>query len=139
MFLIDEDSIAIKSGGVYQINSTRNNKIYIGSTRNFLQRYKEHKSMLANGTHHSPNLQAEARRDFNNLEFQVRVVLIDLSRENLLLWETLELSDVPRKLRLNSHSPMRLETIDGKYSVQSRIRIPSLDEIKRSIFGSEDD
>jgi len=43
--------------GVYLISSTVDNRTYIGSTKNFWQRYADHKSELSKGTHANPYLQ----------------------------------------------------------------------------------
>lgn len=43
--------------GIYIIKCTVNNKIYIGSSENIEQRFKNHKSMLINNKHHSIHLQ----------------------------------------------------------------------------------
>lgn len=43
--------------GVYIIKSMIDNKIYIGSTKDFITRYKTHKSKLYRGIHHSVYLQ----------------------------------------------------------------------------------
>lgn len=43
--------------GVYKITCTGNSKIYIGSTKNFYTRFKNHLEMLKAGRHHSSYLQ----------------------------------------------------------------------------------
>lgn len=45
------------SSGIYKITNNVNNKIYIGSTKNFRVRYLGHRNSLKNGTHHSKRFQ----------------------------------------------------------------------------------
>lgn len=47
-----------KSGGIYQIKNTNNNKIYIGSAACFQVRWSQHKSELLLGKHPNKHLQA---------------------------------------------------------------------------------
>lgn len=43
--------------GIYEIRNTKNNKMYIGSSKNIEVRWKQHKSLLRSGKHHSQHLQ----------------------------------------------------------------------------------
>ena len=113
--------------------------IYIGSTNNFLRRFKVHKTQLSNGVHENHRLQQAARQSWDYLHFEVRVVLVDLSKKNLLLWESLELEEIPRKKRYNIATPVIIKNEDGEYSVQSRRKVPSYDELKLTIFGDENE
>lgn len=45
------------SGGIYKITNTKNNKIYIGSAKEFKERWKQHKRSLISGKHHNQHLQ----------------------------------------------------------------------------------
>lgn len=47
-----------KSGGIYQIKNTNNNKIYIGSAACFQVRWSQHKKELSVGKHPNKHLQA---------------------------------------------------------------------------------
>ena len=47
--------------GVYRITCSENGRIYIGSSKDIMRRWRNHKSDLRHGQHHSPDLQ----RDFN--------------------------------------------------------------------------
>ncbi len=53
---LQEDELKGK-GGVYQILNTINGKVYIGSTKYFNTRWKQHLAMLKAGSHHSILLQ----------------------------------------------------------------------------------
>lgn len=55
---INFDVFDKKCSGVYMIKNVLNNHKYIGSTKNFKQRLKQHLSDLRNNKHHSPHLQA---------------------------------------------------------------------------------
>jgi hypothetical protein len=41
------------SSGIYEIRNSLNNHIYIGSTKNFCQRWQQHRRLLQKGAHHS--------------------------------------------------------------------------------------
>lgn len=43
--------------GIYSITNTQNNKLYIGSSKNIEQRWRQHKNMLKGDRHHSAHLQ----------------------------------------------------------------------------------
>lgn len=45
------------NSGIYQIRNTINNKVYIGSTVNFENRWSDHKHTLKKGKHGNPHLQ----------------------------------------------------------------------------------
>ena len=47
-----------KSGGIYQIKNTNNNKVYIGSAANFSVRWTQHKKSLMEGKHHNKHMAA---------------------------------------------------------------------------------
>lgn len=51
------------SGGIYAIVNTRNGKQYIGSAVNFQRRWKNHRSLLRLGRHHSVHLQRAWLKD----------------------------------------------------------------------------
>lgn len=46
-----------KSGGIYQIKNTNNNKVYIGSAASFKNRWNQHKKDLIKGKHRNIHLQ----------------------------------------------------------------------------------
>lgn len=56
MFRICFDKPRLESG-VYAIRNVYNKKIYIGSSVQLKERWRQHKKHLENGTHHSPKLQ----------------------------------------------------------------------------------
>ncbi|PHM07588.1 GIY-YIG nuclease family protein, partial [Nostoc sp. 'Peltigera malacea cyanobiont' DB3992] len=51
-------SIKGKSG-IYAISHISSGKVYIGSSKNLLKRWMQHKALLKKGTHHSWKLQAD--------------------------------------------------------------------------------
>lgn len=51
--------------GIYQIKNVLNNKIYVGSAKDFDKRWKRHFSDLANGNHHSIKLQRSYNKHGN--------------------------------------------------------------------------
>lgn len=69
-----------RTGGLYQIVCTLNNKIYIGQTKNFGRRFGEHRSALARGKHRNPDLQADYNKyGYDTFEYNV----IEISDRNL--------------------------------------------------------
>ncbi|SDH45051.1 GIY-YIG nuclease family protein [Desulfosporosinus hippei] len=45
--------------GIYRIRNIKNEKAYIGQSKNILDRWEKHKNSLRNGKHHSKSLQIE--------------------------------------------------------------------------------
>lgn len=75
------------TAGIYAIKNTLNNKMYIGSTACFKNRWRRHRQCLRGNYHHSPHLQ----RSYNKLG-ESRFVFIVLEeceniRETLILLE----------------------------------------------------
>lgn len=76
---MNSDTYATEPGtqiGIYKITDKSNNKvIYVGKTeRPFSQRWDEHKKLLEDGKHHSPDLQKffdEIGRDFSKISFEI--------------------------------------------------------------------
>lgn len=56
---------------IYEIRNNKNGKIYIGSAKNLRKRWKEHRSLLNNGKHHSSHLQRAWNKDGGNFTFTV--------------------------------------------------------------------
>jgi group I intron endonuclease len=79
-YLHDVIGIEITSG-IYALQNTTSNKIYIGSTIDFSKRIREHINMLKKGTHHSPHLQYA----WNN---------VCANKFNLLILEIVENADI---------------------------------------------
>lgn len=66
-------------GGIYQIRNVINNKVYLGSTRNFYNRRKEHNSLLVNKCHHSYILQRAINKyGIDNFIFEIVSIINDL-------------------------------------------------------------
>ncbi|MGG0433207.1 GIY-YIG nuclease family protein [Priestia megaterium] len=59
--------------GVYILVNNKNDKVYIGCTRNLRARIATHRSLLLRGKHHSPELQKAFDKD--NLVAKVLAVL----------------------------------------------------------------
>lgn len=61
-----------KTSGIYIIQNTKNNKIYIGSTKNFCHRWQEHVCDLNKNRHGNPHLQSSWNKyGKNNFIFKV--------------------------------------------------------------------
>lgn len=74
--------------GIYEIRNTKNNKIYIGSSKHVGKRWKQHKYMLRENKHHSIYLQnawnkyGEDSFDFNLIDTVERIDdLFDVEQE----------------------------------------------------------
>jgi len=58
--------------GIYKIENKLNGKVYIGSSKNIKQRFRQHLSDLKNNNHHSIHLQRSWNRyGKNNFEFSI--------------------------------------------------------------------
>lgn len=58
--------------GVYQIECLSNNKKYIGVSKDIQRRWKEHRSLLFKGQHHSSDMQKDYNQyGENSFEFKV--------------------------------------------------------------------
>lgn len=58
--------------GIYKITNIKNNKIYIGSSKNINRRWNEHKRCLKNNDHHSGHLQnAWNKYGEENFKFEI--------------------------------------------------------------------
>ena len=130
---------ALLGCGIYEIVNRKTNKRYIGSTKSFLNRFNQHRSELEIGIHHNDKLQQAARREISYLEFRIRVCLVDKSKDNLLLWETLEMIHFPRSQLYNEATPCVIQEDGEKFSVMKPSSVSSLDNIKRRIFGGPDE
>jgi group I intron endonuclease len=61
-----------KSSGIYKITNITNNKCYVGSTKNFAKRWKQHIKELKNNSHHSIKLQRSFNKHgINNFSFEI--------------------------------------------------------------------
>jgi hypothetical protein len=65
--------------GIYEILNTKNNKSYIGSSKNIDKRWKEHKKMLKDNKHHSIKLQRSYNKvkDKNVFEYNIIEIVED--------------------------------------------------------------
>lgn len=65
--------------GIYQIRNIKNNKLYIGSSKDIEKRWKQHLAQLKKGNHHSSKLQNSYNhaKDKNIFEFSVIEEIID--------------------------------------------------------------
>ena len=68
--------------GIYQIKCLSNNKIYIGSSINIYQRWKNHKWNLNKNTHHSKHLQ-NCWNKYGESNFEFKILLICDQHNNL--------------------------------------------------------
>jgi group I intron endonuclease len=68
--------------GIYQIRNKENGKVYVGSTRDFEKRKKQHFYALKNNAHHSTKLQRSFNNDGEKFVFEI---LEEVSDQNELL------------------------------------------------------
>ena len=71
--------------GIYAIEHAQSGKRYIGSTKNFDERWRVHQCLLRNGKHHSPHLQA-AWNKYGGAAFLFKKLVV-CSRSDLLMYE----------------------------------------------------
>lgn len=98
--------------GVYQIKNIVNNKIYIGSTRNFKKRYHEHSHLLRKGIHQNRYLQ-NAYNKYGEDNFIIE--LIEICKEDELTIREQHYIDV-----LNPEYNITKEVIRNTPSKESR-------------------
>ena len=77
---MDVEKIKDGIAGVYRITCKKNNKNYIGVSKNIVKRWKNHISLLRSGRHHSIKLQEDYDR-YGEDFFEFRVVEISDSDE----------------------------------------------------------
>jgi group I intron endonuclease len=66
--------------GIYQIRNLSNNKIYIGSAFNLLDRFHCHKSLLKNNKHGNQHLQRSYNRNPDDFIFEIVEFVDDISK-----------------------------------------------------------
>lgn len=70
----------LNCAGIYKITCSGNNKFYIGSTKCFRKRFKEHRNDLRHNRHHSPYLQNSYNRyGLDSFIFEIIEVIEDLT------------------------------------------------------------
>lgn len=72
--------------GIYKIENITNGKVYIGSSKNIENRWKQHKTLLRSGKHHSQHLQYSWNK-YGEDSFSFEVIEDDISQEELLIKE----------------------------------------------------
>jgi group I intron endonuclease len=112
----------LASGGIYAIRHKVKGKQYIGSAVNFYNRFKEHRSKLRRGIHHSKKLQnAWVKYGPDAFEFVVLEVVQD--RNDLIAREQywLDLHDIA-KTGYNA-SPTAGSILGAKASAETRAKM----------------
>lgn len=75
-----------KTSGIYKIVNTVNNKYYIGSTRNFKDRWRRHLNALQNNRHINKHLQ-NAWNKYGSDKFQFKIIENNIDHTKLLTLE----------------------------------------------------
>lgn len=83
----------MKISGIYQIQSIiKPERVYIGSSYDIINRWKEHVRKLKKGNHKNPKLQHHVNKyGFDDLQFSV---LVGCDKENLIINEQLFLDSL---------------------------------------------
>jgi len=98
--------------GIYKIENKINGKLYIGSSKNIENRFKEHKTMLKNNKHHSSHLQ----NSWNKYH------------ENNFLFDKIEnVEKLDNLLSRESFYIEKYKSLDSDFGYNMK---PALDEIK---------
>lgn len=115
------DAILAQSG-IYAIRNKINGKQYIGSAVNFYNRFKEHRSKLRRGLHHSKKLQ-NAWVKYGADAFELVVLEVVPNKADLLLREQhwLDLHDIANT-GYNA-SPTAGSILGAKASAQTRTKM----------------
>jgi len=105
--------------GIYKITNTANGKVYIGSAREFKERWKQHKSSLLSGKHHNKHLQGS----------------FDKYGESVFVFEVLEVTKGTTKNRRNIEQKYINEYLDRWemcYNLDKHTRNPQKHRAKSS-------
>jgi len=86
--------------GIYKITNTENNKVYIGSSKNIDNRWKQHKCLLRSKNHHSQHLQYSWDK-YGKDSFTFEVIEGDILQEDLFIREQYWMD------KLQSYNPKR--------------------------------
>lgn len=78
--------MALQVSGIYRITNTVNGKIYVGLSVNIHQRWREHRKMLARGTHSNPHLQSSWQM-YGRDAFVIDILQVEPDRERRSLLE----------------------------------------------------
>lgn len=139
----------MSKSGIYKITNTANGKIYVGSAKDFPQRWGMHRYMLRRGKHHSPYMQnAYNKHGEDSFCFEVMLVC---SKEDLIFYEQRALdvlcpcdpsvgynickvagSSLGRKMPPHAVEAMRKRHIGNKYNLGYR----HTDEAKANMSAS---
>lgn len=95
--------IELRGKGIYAIFVETNNRIYIGSaSKSFLRRFRQHRSQLKRGIHHTAGLQnAVNKHGLSCLTFAVVEVLDTSERQDILDREQAWIDAIPPSIKLN--------------------------------------
>ena len=101
--------------GIYKILNLKNNKVYIGSSKNIFSRWKEHKKSLRKGSHHNQHLQNSYNKH-GCFSFQY-IIEEECNESELLVKEELHLSKYKNHYNIaevarNSPTPKTYEILD---------------------------
>ena len=114
-----------KNGGIYKIVNTLNNKIYIGSTKSFKQRYIQHLSKLSTKTHNNKHLLASYEKNSGEFEMDVIEVISDFSsllqkeQECIIKYNTID-NSVGYNLTSTTTCPSHCKIVKEKISASTK-------------------
>lgn len=108
--------------GIYKIKNIRNNKIYIGKSKDINHRISDHKSSLRKNSHRNKYLQRSYNKyGINCFEFSI----IELCEESLL-----EEKEIFYIKELNSKAPNGYNLTDGGGSLGRKLSLLTIQKIK---------
>lgn len=116
--------------GIYQIKNTKNNKVYIGKSKNINHRFNGHKSSLRKNSHRNRHLQ----KAYNKYGLEVfEFSIIEICEETFL--EEREIYHIKKN---NSRSPNGYNLTDGGGSLGRPLSQETKDKISNyfQVFGS---
>lgn len=120
----------IDGGGIYKITNITNNKIYIGSTKNFKNRWKSHVNLLKNKKHFNRHLQLSWNKyGERNFKFLIIKKMKDVSEEKLLAEEQ-KYINLLNPFGLNGYNIKEEAQCGGSTSLTSKLVL----EIKKHIY-----
>ena len=130
--------------GIYKITNIQNNKIYIGSAVNIINRFKTHKRLLKNKKHFNTHLQS-SYNTYGAEKFKYEIIEITESVKMLdreLYWIKLLESNNPeygynKRIIVNSNLGIKLSEETKKKLSESHLGHKRSDETNKKIIESQ--
>lgn len=118
------DIAVLKRGGIYQIRNMLNNKIYVGSAKNFKKRWREHRNGL-NGRYHGNQYLQNSWNLYKDANFNFEIIEYIDDTDSLFLREKYWLERLNVTDDKNGYNiyPCPIGFMTGQYPEETRMKI----------------